>query len=115
MKKLYSYHNNKTELIQQILERRNSIKVPENTPKKLIETYQICRVLDDYLIDYFSDSLDSPFLLDIHREIDQIMANFKKEVLEGLGNEKQKFREISQKSKKRFKNIFECSGSENLY
>ncbi|MEA5509094.1 hypothetical protein VB715_04885 [Crocosphaera sp. UHCC 0190] len=52
---------------------------------------------------------------DINGKIDQILFKFKKEVLETLGKEKQKFRKVSTEERKRFKNIFEFSKSENLY
>ncbi|ACK64191.1 conserved hypothetical protein [Rippkaea orientalis PCC 8801] len=115
MDKLYNYHHNKAELTTQIMRRKNIIKVPKDLAKNLVDTYQLCRVLDDYLYDYFPDSLPKQISLNIHDEIDKIMAIFKDEVLQGLGQEKQKFRQISRTSNKRFKNIFEFSGSENLY
>ncbi|HAC64102.1 MAG TPA: hypothetical protein DCF68_11330 [Cyanothece sp. UBA12306] len=115
MDKLYSYHQSKVELTKQIMLRKNMIKVPNNIAKNLIDTYQLCRVMDDYLDDYFKISLSSPFLLNISEEIDNIMAKFKKEVLEGLRQEKEQFRKISKTTKQRFKNIFQFSGSENLY
>ena len=115
MKKLYDYHGNKEELFKQILKQKNSIKIPDNIPESLTEDYKIARTLDNYLEDYFDINNQFTSISNADRKIDKILDKFIKEVLDGVYQEKDKFRKAMNTKKKTFKNIFEFSKSENLY
>ncbi|WP_204104494.1 MULTISPECIES: hypothetical protein [Spirulina sp. CCY15215] len=115
---LYQYHNDKNRLRQEIDSQKKSIKVPNFIPKndkELVDTYQSCRVLDFYLIEYFKNNAKTKKLTEKQEEIVEIISLFKQEVWLGLSQEKEKFRKNIQNKKTGFKNIFEFSGSENLY
>ncbi|CCQ50010.1 hypothetical protein WH8501_00380 [Crocosphaera watsonii WH 8501] len=115
MKKLYDYHGNKEELFEQILKQKNSINIPDNIPESLTEDYKIARTLDNYLEDYFDINNQFTSISNVDRKIDKILDKFIKEVLDGVYQEKDKFRKAMNTKKKTFKNIFEFSKSENLY
>ncbi|MDJ0844419.1 hypothetical protein [Crocosphaera sp.] len=115
MNRLYDYHDNKEELVKQILKEKDSIKVTQSIPKTLQRDYQIARTLDNYLEDYFKIHSQSQSISNFDQEIDKILDQFIKEVINGTYQEKDKFRKGSNIKKKKFKNIFEFSKSENLY
>ncbi len=111
---LYKSYQQNQELIQEINNRKYAIIVPDFVSNDLRDTYQSCRVLDEYLPDYF-DNQESPNEQQINYQIDLIISKFKAEVLIGLSNEKYNFLKNVDSKKEGFKNIFEFSKSENLY
>lgn len=115
MSRLYDYHGNKEELVKQILKHKDSIKIPHHIPESLKRDYQIARTLDNYLEDYFDINSQSLSVSNVDMKIDEILAKFIKEVMDGVYQEKDKFRKAMNSKKKTFKNIFEFSKSENLY
>ncbi|MDJ0662708.1 MAG: hypothetical protein QNJ42_24965 [Crocosphaera sp.] len=115
MSRLYDYHGNKEELVKQILKQKNSIKIPHDIPESLKEDYKISRTLDNYLEDYFYINSQYTSISNVDIKIDEILAKFIKEVMNGVHQEKDKFRKAMNSKKKTFKNIFEFSKSENLY
>ncbi|MDJ0578575.1 hypothetical protein [Crocosphaera sp.] len=115
MNKLYDYHGNKEELVKQILKQKDSINLPQNIPETLTEDYKISRTLDNYLEDYFDINSQFTSISNVDIKIDKILAKFIQEVMDGVSQEKDKFRKAMNTKKKRFKNIFEFSKSENLY
>ncbi len=114
MSKRFNY-DNKDELVEKILNDKDTIKIPDNLPDELAETYKIARILDEFLMDYFQVNTSSVSLVNTEDKIEENLNNFKQEILSSLGKEKEKFRQVSYQTKKRFKNIFEFSKSENLY
>lgn len=119
MNSLYSYKDNTQELQQKLNTRKAFIADPENCDnlsQPLIDNYKICRVLDDeYFPQYFAKQPSQLAENIVENKIDKTLALFKKEVLNALKEEKNKFRLILKEKKIKFKNIFEYSGSENLY
>ncbi len=115
MNKLYDYHGNKKELVKHILKQKDSINLPQNIPESLKEDYKIARTLDNYLEDYFDINNQFTSISNVDIKIDKILAKFIKEVMDGVSQEKDKFRKAMNTKKKRYKNIFEFSKSENLY
>ncbi len=115
MNRLYNYHDHKEELVKQILQQKDSINITKNIPKSLQEDYKIARTLDNYLEDYFKIHSKSKLISNLDKEIDKILDKFIKEVIDGLDQEKDKFRKGSNTKNKKFKNIFEFAKSENFY
>ena len=117
MTSLYQkYYNNHVELLKVINSQKNSIIIDNLLiPKSLINTYKISRVLDKYIVDFFEDKNNVLSPKEISDEIDKIIIQFKNEVLNSLNQEKENFRKSIETQKINFKNIFEYSGSENLY
>lgn len=109
MKKLYDYHGNREELVKQILKQKDSINLPQNIPESLKEDYKIARTLDNYLEDYFDINNQFTSISNVDIKIDKILAKFIKEVMDGVSQEKDKFRKAMNTKKKTFKNIFENS------
>lgn len=115
MNRLYDYHENKEELVKQILQQKDGISVPQNIPKTLQRDYQIARTLDNYLEDYFKIHSSSKSISNIEEKIDEILAKFIREVLSGIHKKKDKFRKKSNMKNIKYTNLFEFSRSENLY
>ncbi|MDJ0509679.1 MAG: hypothetical protein QNJ64_10565 [Crocosphaera sp.] len=116
MSKRFDYNDNKDELVEKILKHKDTIKTPYNLPYELSETYKIARILDELLMDYFRINTGRISTVNSYEyKIDKILKIFKQETLTSLGKEKEKFRQVNYQTKKRFKNIFEFSKSENLY
>jgi hypothetical protein len=112
---LFEYNGNLTELMQDINIRKNNIDVPDFVPNDLIDTYKISRILDEYVIEYFAQINGYNKTSNLEHSIDKILQKFKQEVLQQLLLEKEDFRRSIKTKKTGFKNIFEFSGSENLY
>jgi hypothetical protein len=114
MKRLYDYHDNPNELVIEMNRRKSSIQLPQKSiDADLIDTYQTCRILDEYLLDYF---LQNQYILtETERLIDQILDNFEQQVIQALSQQKEQFRMNQKAQKKKFKNIFEYAKAENLY
>ncbi|WP_330203856.1 hypothetical protein [Cyanobacterium sp. Dongsha4] len=107
----------KQNLLQAITNEKDKIVIPDIIPQdqELRNAYQIARILDQYLPDYFRRVNKPLTLTEIEQKIDQILLKFKQEVLFALSQEKDKFRKEIQENKTTFKNIFEFAGCENLY
>jgi len=84
MGNLYQYHNNLSQLSVEINLRKDSIIVPSFVPTDLVDIYQVCRVLDEYLIEHFNQTQKQPSTIDIYRDMDDILERFKQEVLTSL-------------------------------
>ncbi|WP_017293341.1 hypothetical protein [Geminocystis herdmanii] len=107
----------KQNILQEISHEKEKIIIPDIVPEdqELRNAYQIARILDKYLPDYFR-SVNQPLTLtEIEQKIDKILVKFKEEVLITLSQEKEKFRKEIKENKTSFKNIFEFAGCENLY
>jgi len=107
----------KQKLLQAITNEKDKIVIPDIVPQdqELRNAYQIARILDQYLPDYFSRVNKPLTLTEIEQKIDKILVKFKQEVLFALSQEKDKFRKEIRENKTTFKNIFEFAGCENLY
>ncbi|MDB9314496.1 hypothetical protein PN462_15395 [Spirulina sp. CS-785/01] len=105
----------KQRIIQEIKNKKSLISVPEIVLPDLVETYKICRVLDESLALFFDEKEDYNNYSYINAEIDEILNIFKTEVLTALQNKKVQFRSIDRSQPFKFRNIFEYAGSENLY
>lgn len=107
----------KQNFLQAITNEKDTIVIPDILPQdqELRNAYQIARILDKYLPDYFSRMNKSLTLTEIEQKIDKILVKFKQEVLFALSQEKDKFRKEIRENKTTFKNIFEFAGCENLY
>jgi hypothetical protein len=115
MGNLYQYHNNLSQLSVEINLRKDSIIVPSFVPTDLVDIYQVCRVLDEYLIEHFNQTQKQPSTIDIYRDMDDILERFKQEVLTSLFKQKEEFRQSNNSQKTKFQNIFEFAECENLY
>lgn len=107
----------KQKLLEAITNEKDKIVIPDIVPEdqELRNAYQIPRILDRYLPDYFGGVNKPLRLTEIEQKIDKILVKFKQEVLFALSQEKDKFRKEIQENKTSFKNIFEFAGCENLY
>lgn len=107
----------KQNLLQVITNEKDKIVIPDIIPQdqELRNAYQIARILDKYLPDYFSRVNKPLTLTEIEQKIDKILVKFKQEVLFALSQEKDKFRKEIKENKTTFRNIFEFAGCENLY
>lgn len=107
----------KQNLLQQISDHQHTINIPDIVPKddELRNAYQIARILDNHLPNYFNSNNQKLTISEIEEEIDEILIKFKQEILKGLSQEKDNFRQEIKKNKTSFKNIFEFAGCENLY
>lgn len=114
MVKLYKSYLQNQEILQEINERKNTIAISGNISNDLREGYQICRILDDYLPDYFDDQ-EQVSDQQVSDQINLILARFKKEVINSLAKKKDDFIKNVTSQNKSFINIFEFSRSENLY
>jgi hypothetical protein len=115
MNNLYSYRHDIPQLIQEINHRSSEIEVPDLVPSDLVETYQICRVLDEFILDYFAEPRSKISEPEIHESIERLFKEFKENILIKLLREKEDFIRISSTRKKGFKNIFEFAQCQNLY
>lgn len=109
MVKLYKSYLQNQEIIQEINERKSAIAISGTVSTDLRESYQIGRILDDYLPAYFDDQEQ------VSDQVDLILARFKKEVINSLAKKKDDFIKNVTSKNKGFVNIFEFSKSENLY
>lgn len=115
MQRLYDYHNNPLQLVQVINQRKLSVPLPSySINEDLIDTYQFCRVLDEYLKDYFQNEQKKSRMIDIESEIDKILLHFKSEVMHALSQKRADSITELEKIKSHFKNIFEFAKAENL-
>ncbi len=107
----------KQKILQEISHEKEKIIIPDIVPQEQESrnAYQISRILDQYLPDYFTSLNKSLTLSEFEKQIDKILVKFKQEVLITLCQEKEKFRQEIQDNKTSFKNIFEFAGCENLY
>lgn len=106
----------KESILSAINNRQKTIVIPNFIQdQELREAYQICRILDEYLPNYFMQTDEQITPRQINNKIDQILSNFKQEVLASLSKQKDKFREEVRNEKQSFKNIFEFAKCENLY
>ena len=106
----------KKSILSAINTKQKKIVIPDFIQDKdLRKAYQICRILDEYLPNYFMQIDKQITPSHINKKIDQILSNFKQEVLASLSKEKDKFRRQVRNKKQSFKNIFEFAECENLY
>ncbi|BAQ59704.1 hypothetical protein GM3708_109 [Geminocystis sp. NIES-3708] len=107
----------KQNLLKEISNQKEKIVIPDIVPQdqELINAYQVSRILDKYLLDYFKNYNKPLISIEIEKKIDKILVKFKQEVLKTLSKEKDRFRKEIQENKTTFKNIFEFAGCENLY
>jgi hypothetical protein len=112
---LYSYRNNLPQLLEEINLQKKSIKIPSFIAHDLIDAYQICRLLNDFIFEYFQENIKTDTSDDIEQEIDGILEGFRHKILAKILKEKQNFKSVSLTKKKGFKNIFEFAQCENLY
>ncbi|MEC4989410.1 MAG: hypothetical protein SAJ37_11730, partial [Oscillatoria sp. PMC 1068.18] len=115
MDNLYKYRDDLARLVQEINLRKTKIAVPSFVSQELADAYQTCRILEEYLWQYFQEDISLPQITEINQKIDIILNRFKEEVLAGLSQEKANFRQNVTQKTSDFKNIFEFSQSENLY
>ena len=117
MSYLYSYRHNLTQLLEEINLQKPSIKIPTFVTHDLVDTYQICRLIDDFIFEYFQENrtTDTDIADNSDQKIDDALDEFQSKVVEKILKEKQDFKNISLKKKKGFKNIFEFAQCENLY
>ncbi len=117
MSYLYSYRHNLTQLLEEINLQKPAIKIPTFVTHDLVDTYQICRLIDDFIFEYFQENrkTDTDIADNRDQKIDDALEEFQSKVVEKILKEKQDFKNISLKKKKGFKNIFEFAQCENLY
>lgn len=115
MRHLYSYRDNLSQLLEEINLQKTSIKTPSFIANDLIDAYQTCRLLDDFIFEYFQENTEMDISDDIEQEIDNILDDFRCKILAKILKEKADFKNISLTKKKGFKNIFEFAQCENLY
>lgn len=117
MKDLSDYHNDPVNWVREINSRKMSIEIPDFVPKdrELRNAYQTARVLDPYLLSYFSRERKGLTDIKIEREIENILQDFKSKVVNTLQKEKAKFLQSIDNNRTAFKNLFEFSKSKNLY
>ncbi|MGK7942661.1 MAG: hypothetical protein AB4062_21375 [Crocosphaera sp.] len=95
MTKRFNYDDNKDELVEKILEYKQTINIPYDISSELEATYKIARILDEFLIDYFEVNTSNISMVNSEDKIDEILNSFKQEVLSSLRQEKEKFRQVS--------------------
>jgi hypothetical protein len=71
MSYLYSYRHNLTQLLEQINLQKPSIKIPTFVTHDLVDTYQICRLIDDFIYKTILNKLKMT-VRKIEKELDQV-------------------------------------------
>jgi hypothetical protein len=104
-----------SQLFLEINSRKQSIPVPDFVSNELVDTYQTCRVLDQYFEKYFQDKHQQLSELEINKIIDGILENFREEVMNALRQQRINFRKTSKTKRSKFQNIFQFAQCENLY
>jgi hypothetical protein len=75
-----------SQLFLEINSRKQSIPVPDFVSTELVDTYQTCRVLDEYLGTYFQNKHQQSSALEVNQIIDDILETFREEVMNALNS-----------------------------